>query len=92
MSNRERQDRIERLLREAFAPQTLEVTDQSHRHAGHPGARDGRGHFDVTLVSSAFADRPLIERHRMIYAALGNMMKTDVHALSIRARTPEETE
>ncbi len=90
MSNEARRERIHRLLRDAFEPEILEVTDQSHHHVGHPGARDGRGHFDVTVVARAFAGRPMIERHRMIYAALGEMMTTDVHALSIRAQSPEE--
>ena len=88
--NEDRKERIRRLLQDSLQPEVLEVTDQSHLHKGHPGARDGRGHFDVLVVSRAFAGRPMIERHRMIYAALGGMLDSDVHALSIRAQTPQE--
>ena len=81
---------IEEILTKEFAPDQLLVKDQSHLHAGHAGARDGRGHFDVTIVSKAFdAKRPLA-RHQMIYAALGSLMETDIHALSIHAKSPDE--
>lgn len=86
----ERVERIHSLLSAAFAPVALEVVDDSHRHAGHEGARDGRGHFSVHLVSAHFAGQPPLARHRAVYAALGEMMQTDIHALSIRASTPEE--
>ena len=74
----------------ALAPVALEIEDESHRHAGHAGARDGRGHFRVDVVSAAFAGLNPIARHRAVYAAVGRLMETDIHALSIRARTPEE--
>lgn len=74
----------------ALAPLALEIEDESHRHAGHAGARDGRGHFRVDVVSAAFAGLNPIARHRAVYAAVGSLMDTDIHALSIRARTPEE--
>ena len=93
MIQTERSDRVERIrvaLEAAFAPQSLEVIDDSHRHAGHAGARDGRGHFNVDIVSPAFAGMSPLARHRAVYAALGGMMDTDIHALSIRARTAEE--
>ncbi len=90
MTNAERAARIERLLRAALDPESLAVVDQSHLHEGHAGARDGRGHFLVEIVARAFEGRAPLERHRMIYQALGEMMTTDVHALAIRARTPEE--
>ena len=77
-------------LERAFAPTVLEIRDDSQRHAGHAGARDGRGHFDVDIVSDAFAGLAPLARHRRVYAALGEMMATDIHALSIRARTPGE--
>ncbi|MGE5623989.1 MAG: BolA family protein [Bacillota bacterium] len=77
-------------LQQRFAPLELEVRDDSAAHAGHAGARDGRGHFSVRIVSSAFESRPRIERHRMVYEALGELMQTDIHALSIAALTPEE--
>lgn len=79
---------IRAALEEAFAPTVLEVRDDSHRHAGHAGARDGRGHFDVEIVSAAFAGMSPLARHRAVYAALGDLMTTDIHALSIRAGTP----
>jgi BolA protein len=85
-----RAERIEAALAGAFAPRSLEVVDDSARHAGHAGARDGRGHFNVDIVSEAFAGLSPIARHRAVYAALGEMMTTDIHALSIRARTPGE--
>jgi BolA protein len=83
--------RIEALLTRAFAPEHLLVKDQSHLHSGHAGARDGRGHFDVTIVADAFAGKLPLARHRMVYDALGTMMETDIHALSIHARAPEGT-
>ncbi len=85
-----RVERIEAALRTAFAPQRLEVEDDSHRHAGHAGARDGRGHFNVSIVSEAFAGKAPLARHRAVYAALGEMMQTDIHALAIKAQTPAE--
>lgn len=84
----ERVARIRAALEAAFAPQALEVEDDSHRHAGHAGARDGRGHFNVRVVSTAFAGMAPLARHRAVYAALGEMMQTDIHALSIRAEVP----
>lgn len=85
-----RLERIRVALEAALAPQLLEVEDDSHRHAGHAGARDGRGHFNVTVVSEAFAGKAPLARHRTVYAALGEMMQTDIHALSIKALTPAE--
>jgi len=79
---------IERLT-EAFSPVQLELVDESHKHAGHPGAREGGGHFVVTIVSDAFAGKLPIQRHRMVYDALGDLMKKEIHALSITARTPD---
>ena len=80
-----RLDAIRSLLQAAFAPSELEVIDDSHRHAGHEGAKDGRGHFRVRLVSPAFAGMATLARHRAVYAALGALMQTDIHALSIQA-------
>ncbi|KAF1722574.1 BolA family protein [Pseudoxanthomonas wuyuanensis] len=85
-----RVERIRAALQDAFAPSRLEVVDDSHRHAGHAGARDGRGHFNVEIVSQAFAGLSTLARHRRVYAALGDMMTTDIHALSIQAMTPDE--
>jgi BolA protein len=74
----------------AFAPSELAVDDDSARHAGHAGARDGRGHFRVRIVSEHFAGLAPLARHRAVYAALGELMRTDIHALSIDARSPSE--
>lgn len=87
-----RSDRIERALNEVFAPCEVSVRDDSWLHQGHAGARDGRGHFTVTIISGAFDGLRPLERHRKVYAALGEMMDTDIHALQIRALTPEEKE
>lgn len=86
-------DRIERIdaaLRAAFAPTELLIKDQTHLHAGHAGAQTGLGHFEVQIVSDAFDGKNPIERHRMVYDALGDLMLTDIHALKIRARPPAE--
>ncbi len=85
-----RVEQIRSALQAAFHPDLLEVEDDSHRHAGHAGARDGRGHFNVTVVSAAFAGKGPLARHRAVYAAVGEMMQTDIHALSIKALTPAE--
>ena len=74
----------------ALDPSHLEIVDESHKHAGHEGARDGRGHFALDIVSDAFAGMAPLARHRRVYQAMGEMMNTDIHALSIRARTPAE--
>lgn len=87
----DRTERIREILTRDFAPLQLTVDDQSHLHAGHAGARDGRGHFSVRIVAAAFAGQPPLARHRRIYAALGEMMQTDIHALVIDARAPDET-
>lgn len=77
-------------LQDAFAPATVEVIDESHRHIGHAGAADGRGHFAVRVVSARFEGLNAVARHRALYAAMGELMQTDIHALSIDARTPAE--
>ena len=84
--------RTERLLRrlEVLQPERVEVTDDSHRHAGHAGAADGRGHFTVLVVSKRFAGLSTLRRHRLVYDAVGDMMTTDLHALSIQALAPGE--
>jgi len=76
----------------ALMPVSLQVEDDSHRHAGHAGARDGRGHYNVDVVSESFSGLNAIARHRAVYAAVGELMVTDIHALSIKARTPSESE
>ena len=87
--NAERIERIRQAL-QSLQPAALEIRDDSHRHAGHEGARDGRGHFSVDIVSEAFAGLAPLARHRLVYAAVGDMMQTDIHALQVRARTPAE--
>jgi BolA family transcriptional regulator, general stress-responsive regulator len=84
----DRREYIEQRLRQAFSPQSLRVIDESHKHAGHAGARDGRGHFAVEIVAEAFRGMLPLARHRAIYAAMGDLMQTDIHALSIKADTP----
>lgn len=81
----DRTARIEALLTGAFSPDQLLVKDQSHLHAGHAGAEEGRGHFEVIIVADAFDGCSRIQSHRLIYEALGELMTTDIHALSIRA-------
>lgn len=81
---------IETRLRQALAPQELRVVDNSAAHAGHAGARDGGGHFEVLIVAERFAGKTPLQRHRLVYAALHDLMQTDIHALSIKALTPEE--
>ena len=81
---------IEERLRAAFSPRELLVKDQSHLHAGHAGAQDGRGHFEVLIVSELFVDAGRLQRHRMVFDAMGDLMDTDIHALRVRALTPDE--
>jgi BolA family transcriptional regulator, general stress-responsive regulator len=72
-----------------LAPTSIDIVDDSARHAGHAGAREG-GHFRVTLVSRAFQGRAQLERHRLVYAAVAPLMGRGIHALNVVARTPEE--
>jgi len=75
-------------LQDAFDPDELEIIDDSHLHAGHAGARDGRGHFRVRIISERFRNVRPLQRHRMVFDALGSMMDTDIHALSVSAEAP----
>lgn len=84
-----RVDNIRRTLEAVLAPTRLDIEDDSHRHAGHVGAKGG-GHYRVYVVSAKFSGRTLIARHRMVYEALAEQMKGDIHALSIVAKAPEE--
>jgi BolA protein len=80
-------------IRESLAtlqPESLEVIDESRLHVGHEGARGGGGHYQLVIVSREFAGKPMQQRHRMIYQALGQMMRSDIHALAIRAFAPDE--
>lgn len=85
----ERAERIRAAL-QRLEPAELDLIDESHKHAGHEGARDGRGHYRVRIVSGQFAGHAALARHRLIYAALGELMQTDIHALAIDARAPQE--
>ena len=90
LAREQRPAAIRAALEAALAPVAIEVRDDSHKHAGHAGARDGRGHFAVSIVAEAFAGLAPLARHRRVYAALGELMQTDIHALAIEARTPAE--
>ncbi len=76
---------IEQRLQAAFSPTSLSIGDESHRHAGHQGMQDGRGHYVLTIASAAFAGKSPLQRHRMVYDALGELMQTHIHALKIKA-------
>ena len=73
-----------------LAPESMELFDESGRHIGHEGARDGGSHFRLDIVSRRFAGKSRLERHRMVYQALGALMQREIHALAINARTPDE--
>lgn len=73
-----------------FDPVSLDIIDESHRHAGHAGGRDGGGHYVLNIVSAQFAGKNTVTRHRMIYLALAEMMKSEIHALTIQAQAPDE--
>jgi BolA protein len=85
-----RAERIVNELRRALHTDQVELIDDSHLHAGHAGARDGRGHFRVRVVSPDFAGLRTLQRHQLVYRSLGELMQTDIHALSIAALTPDE--
>ena len=79
---------IRERLEAALSPESLEIIDESHKHAGHASA-GGAGHFEVKIVSKAFEGKSPVQRHRMIFDAMGDLMQTEVHALSIQADTPQ---
>ena len=86
----ERVERIRKKLQDTFEPESLNVEDDSHKHAGHEGAKGGLGHFNVMIVSAHFNGMKPLARHRAVYAALGDMMQTDIHALAIEAIASDE--
>ena len=90
--NADRPTLIADALRAALPDCQVDIVDDSHKHAGHPGARDGRGHFRARIVSGAFENASRIQRHRMVFAAVADLMKTDIHALNIEALTPAEAD
>ena len=81
---------IRERLNKALGPESLEIIDESAKHAGHAGAQAGGGHFIVYIISQAFEGKALIQRHRLVYDAIGDAMQKEIHALSITAKTPEE--
>jgi BolA family transcriptional regulator, general stress-responsive regulator len=83
-------ERLESRIRERLAPSVLELRDDSALHAGHAGARGGHGHFTIVVVAPAFAGLAPLRRHRLVYDAVGDMMQTDIHALTILAHAPGE--
>lgn len=72
-------------------PLSIDIEDESARHAGHEGAKGGGGHYRMRIVSAAFSGKSTVQRHRIVYDALGELMRREIHALSIRALTPEES-
>ena len=86
----QRVELIRNCLEKVLTPEHLEISDDSHKHVGHPGAKSGGGHFTVSIVSEKFRDQSTIERHRMVYLAVDELMRTEIHALSIKALTPKE--
>lgn len=83
---------IRERLTKQLQPTQLDIVDESHLHAGHAGAASGAGHFAVSIISDAFNDKSLIERHRLVYLAVNDLMQTEIHALSINAVASDETE
>ena len=77
---------------DVLQPVQIEIADDSHKHAGHAGARDGGGHYRLNIVSAQFTGKPTVARHRMVYSALGEMLKQkcEIHALHITASAPDE--
>ena len=83
-------ERIERILRERLRPIHLELRDDSDRHAGHPGAASGGGHYEALIVSDLFEGRTLLEQHRLVNQALGDLLGREIHALALRTVPPSE--
>jgi len=86
-----RVERIRALVQDRLAPVQLEVLDESAAHAGHAGAAGGAGHFRVRVVSDAFSGLPRVQRHRLVYEALGSLLRSDIHALALTTLAPGET-
>jgi BolA protein len=87
-----RKQRLRQCLESRFAPALLVIEDESHLHAGHAGAAEGHSHFRVTIVAEAFRGVSPLARHRLVYAAVGDLLKTDIHALAIEASPPPGTD
>jgi BolA protein len=89
MNTADRLEKIRQVLTARLEPVELQIRDDSAQHAGHPGARAG-GHFSVMVVSDRFTGRTRMQRHQLVYEAVSELLRTDIHALSIQARTPQE--
>ncbi len=81
---------IKSRLERELSPTHIDIVDESHMHAGHAGAASGAGHFSVTIVSDKFAGKSAIQRHRMVYVAVDDLMRSEIHALSIKALSQAE--
>jgi len=88
MTPASRTARLRERLQTHFNPVELLIEDESHMHAGHAGAAGGQSHFRVRIVAEAFRGLAPIARHRRVYAAVGDLMQTDIHALAIEASAP----
>jgi BolA family transcriptional regulator, general stress-responsive regulator len=88
VSAKDRQERLRQRLEAEFAPVELSIADESHLHTGHAGAAGGASHFRVRIVSAAFHGLSPIARHRLVYAALAELLKSDIHALALEALPP----
>ena len=85
-----RVEKIKMRLEKALAPKKLEIADDSHLHKGHAGSASGAGHYSVVIVSDKFSGQNMVQRHRLVYLAVSDMMPGEIHALSIQALAPEE--
>lgn len=85
-----RAQRIRACIREHFEDAQIELVDDSHLHVGHAGAREGKGHFRLNIVSERFVGLRPLQRHQLVYSALGELMQTEIHALNIVALTAQE--
>ncbi len=85
-------EQIKQKITEAIQPESIELIDNSAAHAGHAGAQKGGGHFHLTIVADAFDGKSLVQRHQLIYQALGDLMKQEIHALGINALTSSENQ
>ena len=90
MARLDRETLLRERLESRFAPTFLHILDEGHLHAGHAGAADGRGHFRIKILAPAFRGLTPLARHRLVYAALADLLETDIHALAIEALPPLE--
>jgi BolA family transcriptional regulator, general stress-responsive regulator len=88
MSHADRAQRIRERLRAELEPLELSIEDESHLHAGHAGAAGGASHFRIRIVARAFTGLTPIARHRLVYTALSDLMRSEIHALAIEALPP----